>query len=345
MTVAALQAINNLFRSRGGPSSVIHVLPDEITRNYTTLHSALPKGFNSKGIDAALLSVIGFPAFAVCDAKLVKRTRDEIVEKLGAKYGCKRFLRDGHQTIIFEGIECEWPLFFTCFILDGLFNENHDQVEYRSKLELLIIDSATLVNFGQFISDSISESDGGRSPKTPSSTGFATPASNSEGKLPEHIPLIPELHYVPHHLVEAEKQNNYSQARIANDNLPLVWANSLHTLWSLIYENLLSVSEDSNLQSMLNMYGLETQTIDQVHPITVSHPQGLKEVYTALGRNAKLGLPGRPKHPVGTLGTSRLYRELLFVRQYWEYPGRPKMVILLTHAMLGGLTGSRRFAS
>lgn len=75
-------------------------MPDEITRNYTTLHSALPRESNSKEIDAALLSVIGFPAFAVGDAKLVKRTRDEIVEKLGGKYGCKRFLRDGHQTVL-----------------------------------------------------------------------------------------------------------------------------------------------------------------------------------------------------------------------------------------------------
>lgn len=67
MTVAALQAINgiNLFGSRGGESSVIHVLPDEITRNYTTLHSALPRESYSKEVDAALLSVIGYPAFAV----------------------------------------------------------------------------------------------------------------------------------------------------------------------------------------------------------------------------------------------------------------------------------------
>ncbi|KAG0371137.1 hypothetical protein BGZ54_010111 [Gamsiella multidivaricata] len=421
MAVAALQAINgiNLFGSRGGPSSVIHVLPDEITRNYTTLHSALPRESNSKEIDAALLSVIGFPAFAVGDAKLVERTRNEIIEKLGGKYGCKRFLRDGHQTVlenttrlhydahelkIFEGIECEWPLFFTYFILDGLFSENEEQVEeYRAKLEPLIIDSATLVDFGQFITDSISDSEDGRGLKTPTSPGIATPGS--DGKLPEHMPLIPELYYVPNHLVEAEKKDNHSQARIANDNLPLVWANSLHTLGSLIYENLLSVAEidplgrrfnarkthandtvvqvvllaeDTNLQSMLNMYGLETQTMDQVHPITVSHPQGLKEVYGALGRNAKLGLSGRPKRPIGSLGTSRLYRveghlyaftphfmdneefyltsdndylisifeqELAFVRQYWHYPGRPTMTILLTHAMLGGLSKSRSFAS
>ncbi|KAF9173211.1 hypothetical protein BGX21_004454 [Mortierella sp. AD011] len=417
MAVAALQAINgiNLFGSRGGPSSVIHVLPDEITRNYTTLHSALPRESNSKEIDAALLSVIGFPAFAVGDAKLVERTRNEIIEKLGGKYGCKRFLRDGHQTVlentsrlhydaqelkIFEDIECEWPLFFTYFILDGLFSENESQVEeYRAKLEPLIIDSATLVDFGQFISDSVSESEDSRGPRTPSTPGFATPGS--DGKLPEHIPLIPELYYVPQHLVEAEKKDNHTQARVANDNLPLVWANSLHTLGNLIYENLLSVAEidplgrrfnarktrandtvvqivllaeDTNLQSMLNMYGLETQTMDQVHPITVSHPQGLKEVYGALGNNAKLGLSGRPKRPIGSLGTSRLYRvqghlyaftphfmdneefyltsdndylisifeqELAFVRQYWVNPGRPTMTILLTHAMLGGLSKSR----
>jgi len=64
------------------------------------LHSALPRESNSKEIDAALLSVIGFPAFAVGDAKLVKKTREEIIEKLGGKYGCKRFLRDGHQTVL-----------------------------------------------------------------------------------------------------------------------------------------------------------------------------------------------------------------------------------------------------
>lgn len=79
---------------------MIHVLLDEITRYYTTLHSALPRESNSKEIDAALLSVIGFPAFAVGDAKLVERTRNEIIKKLGGKYGCKRFLRDGHQTVL-----------------------------------------------------------------------------------------------------------------------------------------------------------------------------------------------------------------------------------------------------
>jgi hypothetical protein len=102
MAVAALQAINglNLFGARGGPSSVIHVMPDELTRNYTTLHSALPRESHSKEVDAAVLSVISFPAFAVADPKLISRTRTEIVKKLGGRFGFKRFLRDGHQTVV-----------------------------------------------------------------------------------------------------------------------------------------------------------------------------------------------------------------------------------------------------
>ncbi len=102
MAVAALQAINgvNLFGTRGGPASIIHVLPDEITRNYTTLHSALPRESHSKEIDAALMSVIGYPAFAVHDTRLIQRTRQDVIKKLCGTYGCKRFLRDGHQTVL-----------------------------------------------------------------------------------------------------------------------------------------------------------------------------------------------------------------------------------------------------
>jgi phosphorylase kinase alpha/beta subunit len=91
MATAALQAINglNLFGARGGPASVVHVLPDEIIRNYTTLHASLPRESYSKEIDAALLSVISFPAFAMHDQEVVERTRSEIVKKLGGVYGCK----------------------------------------------------------------------------------------------------------------------------------------------------------------------------------------------------------------------------------------------------------------
>lgn len=58
----------------------------------------LPRESNSKEIDSGLLSIIGFPAFAVDDPFLIQSTRDTILGKLGGRYGCKRFLRDGYRT-------------------------------------------------------------------------------------------------------------------------------------------------------------------------------------------------------------------------------------------------------
>jgi phosphorylase kinase alpha/beta subunit len=103
------------------------------------LESLLPRESGSKEVDAAVLSVISYPAFAVENADLVERTRHKIVDKLQGRYGCKRFLRDGHQVVIEDTtrlhyepqscsslsiMECEWPLFFTYLYLDALFR--HD---------------------------------------------------------------------------------------------------------------------------------------------------------------------------------------------------------------------------
>ncbi|KAJ1976951.1 hypothetical protein H4R35_002493, partial [Dimargaris xerosporica] len=344
IVVAALQAIHgiNLFGPRGGPSSVIHVLPDELTRNYMILHSALPRESFSKEIDAALLAVIGYPAYAVADETVIERTRQEIKSKLQGRYGCKRFLRDGHQAVlednsrlhydprelqIFENIECEWPLFFTYFILDGLFRGDHAMVEeYREALAPLLVDSTTLTDFQEFTS------------ATPPMNTKTPPrmSPKSPGIIRDKFHLIPELYYVPHDAVEAEKAKPHSQHRLPNDNVPLVWANSLFMLGNLINENLVSaaevdplgrrfyrrrmvdgsntvvqialLSEDEALQSKLATFGLQTQTIDQLGSITVCPPNALQEVYVTLGMNEKLGLSGRPPRPVGTLSTCRLYR-------------------------------------
>ncbi len=80
-------------------------------------------------------SIVGYPAFAVDDPALAAaHPRAVIVDKLQGRYGCKRFLRDGHQTVLedharlhyepgelgnFEHIESEWPLFFTYLLLDA----------------------------------------------------------------------------------------------------------------------------------------------------------------------------------------------------------------------------------
>ncbi len=367
MAKAALEAINglNMFGVHGSQASVIHVLPDEIARARITLESLLPRESGSKEIDAALLSIISFPAFAVEDLQLRNRTFNEIITKLAGKYGCKRFLRDGHQTVLedsyrlhyepwelkqFEHIECEWPLFFTYLVLDGLFRGDQEQVKnYQELLESLLI-----------------EQDGLR--------------------------LLPELYYVPAENVEAEKLAPQTQSRLPNENIPLVWAQSLYLLSQMLSEDLLAVgdidplgrhlcvgkqrealiqiallAEDEDLQVKLEVRGIETQTPSQLEPIQVRKAGELSTIYTQIGHNNKLGLTGRPVRRLRSLTTSRIFRiqgetivflpsfldseqfyltidyhflvdqirsELAYIQKYWSDLGRPTLTLMLTHTML-----------
>ncbi len=238
MAKAALEAINglDLFGVRGSQASVIHVLPDEIARARITLESLLPRESGSKEIDAALLSIISFPAFAVEDEKLRDRTFNDIIHKLQGKYGCKRFLRDGHQTVLedtqrlhyepwelkqFEHIECEWPLFFTYLLLDGLFRNDKEQAKYYQELlESLLV-----------------ERDG--------------------------LHLLPELYYVAEENIEAEKLSPQSQPRLPNENVPLVWAQSLYFLGQMISEGLLAVGDIDPLGRHLSV-GKNRESLVQI---------------------------------------------------------------------------------
>ncbi|MEG5161109.1 glycoside hydrolase family 15 protein [Microcoleus sp. AT3-A2] len=367
MAKAALEAINglDLFGIKGSQASVIHVLPDEIARSRITLESLLPRESSSKEVDAALLSVISFPAFAVEDRELIERTRNKIIDKLQGKYGCKRFLRDGHQTVLedadrlhyeptelrqFEHIECEWPLFFTYLLLDGIFQGNQAQVQdYQQRLESLAVDRSGL-------------------------------------------PLLPELYYVPAENIEAEKLNPSSQQRLPNENIPLVWAQSLYFLGQLLNEGLIAVgdidplgrhlsvgphreplvqiallAEDEDLQAELATNGIAAQTPKQVEPIQVRQTKELSAIYTQIGRNDPLGLTGRPVRRLRSLTTSRVFKireeaivflpsflnrqefyltldyhflvaqiksEIAHIHSHWYQLGRPTVTLMLTHTML-----------
>jgi phosphorylase kinase alpha/beta subunit len=367
MAKAALEAMSglNLFGMKGGESSVIRVLPDEVARCRMTLRSLLPRESMSKEVDAALLSVIGFPAFAVEDPELVERTRQKIVDRLQGNYGCIRFLRDGHQTVVedtsrlhyeptelgaFKNIECEWPLFFTYLALDGIFRGDQKQADfYLDKLAEVSV-----------------ERDG--------------------------IMLLPEVYFVPEGAIEAEKKEPKSQVRLPNDNVPLVWAQSLYYLAKMLNEGLLLLAdvdplnahrrvgyvrqatvqvallaEDEPLQLRLAAYNIATQTVSQVEPIQVRPARDLALAYTRLGQNEKLGLSGRPMRLMRSLTTSRVFGvrgrsmvflpafldeqkfyltldyhflvssikgELSYIHRHWRQLGRPVMTLLITHEML-----------
>lgn len=367
MAKAALEAINglDLFGVRGSQASVIHVLPDEIARSRITLESLLPRESSSKETDAALLSVIGFPAFAVEDAKAIERTKNGMIKKLEGRYGCKRFLRDGHQTLLedtsrlyyepwelqkFEHIECEWPLFFTYLVLNGLFLGNVEQAqEYQQRLESLLV-------------------------------------------WKDGIGLLPEVYYVSHEKIEAERQSPHSQQRLPNENVPLVWAQSLYFLGQLLSEGLIApgdidplgrhlcvgrhqdpvvqialLAEDEDLQAQLAAYGIASETPKQVEPVQVRQATELSTVYAQMGRSDPLGLTGRPVRRLRSLTTSRIFRigretivflpafldqqqfyltldyhflvaqiksELAYIQRHWGELGRPTMTLLLTHTMV-----------
>uniref|UniRef100_A0A8C8XYD1 Phosphorylase b kinase regulatory subunit n=1 Tax=Panthera leo TaxID=9689 RepID=A0A8C8XYD1_PANLE len=289
MAKAALEALDelDLFGVKGGPQSVIHVLADEVQHCQSILNSLLPRASTSKEVDASLLSVISFPAFAVEDSRLVELTKQEIITKLQGRYGCCRFLRDGYKTPkedpnrlyyepselkLFENIECEWPLFWTYFILDGVFSGNAEQVqEYREALETVLI----------------------------------------KGK--NGVPLLPELYSVPPDKVDEEYQNPHTVDRVPMGKLPHMWGQSLYILGSLMAEGFLApgeidplnrrfatvpkpdvvvqvsiLAETEEIKAILKDKGIDVETIAEVYPIRVQPARILSHIYSSLGKETGL---------------------------------------------------------
>jgi phosphorylase kinase alpha/beta subunit len=367
MALAALEAVNgfDLYGGQGDERSTVHVLPDEIARTEITLKSLLPRESNSKEVDAALLSVIGFPAFAVRNMDTLTQTQRNVVNKLQGAFGCKRFLLDGHQTVLedaermhyeadelrqFEHIESEWPLFFTYLLLNNLFLDKRAEAAfYRDALDRLSI-------------------------------------------VQDGLRLIPELYFVPRDKIEAERAQPGSQRREPNENLPLVWAQSLFILGKLIQDDLLLpadidplgrrlrlgrryhrpvqvavLAENAEVVELLERVGIRAERLEQVSPVCVAHPNRLMALFGVLGRNTKLGLSGRPPRQMRILTTSRLYAlggqrvvfipqqldrrdfylnldnvylsgklrsEIGFVHRYWRQPGMPLVTLWITQDML-----------
>ncbi|XP_027871019.1 phosphorylase b kinase regulatory subunit alpha, liver isoform isoform X2 [Xiphophorus couchianus] len=368
MAKAALEAIDelDLFGAHGGPKSVIHVLPDEVEHCQAILCSMLPRASTSKEIDAGLLSVISFPAFAVEDADLVAITKSEIISKLQGRYGCCRFIRDGYhcpkedpsrlhydpaELKLFENIECEWPVFWTYLILDGIFTGDHVQVqEYREALEGVLI----------------------------------------RGK--NGIKLLPELYALPLDKVEEEYSNPHSVDRMAMGQLPHMWGQSLYIVGCLLAEGFLApgeidplnrrfstnfkpdvvvqvcvLAESEAIKELLRDAGIAVQTISEVMPIRVMPARILSHIYVRLGNCRKLNLSGRPYRHIGVLGTSKFYEirnrsyiftpqfldqhhfylaldnqmivemlrtELAYLSSCWRMTGRPTLTFPITRSML-----------
>ena len=302
---AALEALEglDLYGPHGNGQCHLHIPHDAIVRLRRALSGLLPRESASKEVDAACLSVIGYPAWAVEDSALVERTRDKIRTELGGPYGYKRFRRDGHQTVVedhnrlhyereelaqFEHIECEWPLFLAYELITACCEERWSEAwSWRERLRKVAV-----------------EVDG--------------------------IELLPEVYLVPKASIEAERKQPGSQERIANDNVPLLWTQSLTWLSDLMLLGLLEpqqldpserrrsrslgapqvlvsfVPAREHIAAALEQSGL---AVSRPGPSNIASSQELGRRMAQVGANARLGLSGHPRLRMETMATARLYRQ------------------------------------
>uniref|UniRef100_A0A671Q9S3 Phosphorylase b kinase regulatory subunit n=1 Tax=Sinocyclocheilus anshuiensis TaxID=1608454 RepID=A0A671Q9S3_9TELE len=385
---AALEAINgfNLFGNQGCSWSVIFVDLDAHNRNRQTLCSLLPRESRSHNTDSALLPCISYPAFAVDDDALYSQTLDKIVRKLKGKYGVKRFLRDGYRTAnedknrrhykpaemkLFDGIECEFPLFFIYMMIDGVFRGNPAQVkEYQELLEAVIFQSSeghvVIPKYYYVPADFVEaeQKNHGSQKRFPSNSGrdgmlflWGQALYNIAKLLVDGLIRPKDIDPI-HRYVPRQDQRNVSmrysnQGPIEND----------------VVIHVALIAESQRLQVFLNTYGIQTQTPQQVEPIQIWPQNELVKAYRFLAINKKLGLSGRPERPVGCIGTCKIYRilgktvvcypivfdlsdfylsqdvmlliddiknALQFIKQYWKMPGRPLFLALIREDNIKG---------
>uniref|UniRef100_A0A8C3T9F4 Phosphorylase b kinase regulatory subunit n=1 Tax=Chelydra serpentina TaxID=8475 RepID=A0A8C3T9F4_CHESE len=362
MAKAALEALDelDLFGAKGGPQSVIHVLTDEVQHCQSILHSMLPRASTSKEIDASLLSVISYPAFAVEDSELVEITKQEIITKLqvSVSLGCSwpfqgelsstdpnRLYYEPAELKLFENIECEWPLFWTYFIIDGIFSGNVEQVGWGGH-----------VGWG-----------------------------GDHCRLPDITLFFFQ--------VDEEYVNPHTVDRVPMGKLPHMWGQSLYILGCLMAEGFLApgeidplnrrfatvpkpdvvvqvciLAETDGIKAILKKQGIEVETVADVYPIRVQPARILSHIYARLGRNKRMDLSGRPFRYMGVLGTSKLYdirkniftftpqfidqqqfylaldnkmivemlrTDLSYLCSRWRMTGRPTITFPISQTMLG----------
>ena len=145
----------------------------------------------------------------------------------------------------------------------------------------------------------------------------------------EEVELYPELYFVPEEAIEAERRQPGSQPRLANENVPLLWTQSLTWLADLLLAGLLLpedldpsqrrrstalgasevlvalVPEDAAISAALAQAGLPLSSPIGSPRVDSSRELGLR--MAAVGANDRLGISGHPRVRMETMATARLY--------------------------------------
>ncbi len=306
---AALETLDglDLFGPHGDGRGCLTIPHDAIVRLRRALRSLLPRESASKEVDSACLSVIGYPAWAVEDPALVARTRATIRSELGGPYGYKRFRRDGHQTVVEDVSRLHYER-------EELAAFEHLECEWPLFLAYELITACCEERWDE--------------------------ARHWRQRLQElsvtvdGAELLPELYLVPPEAIEAERRQPGSQRRVPNENVPLLWTQSLTWLSDLMLHGLVHpddldpsqrrrpallgadevlvalVPAEEGVAVALRAAGLPVSATPsaEARPLRVASSSELAQRMVAVGANPKLGLSGHPRVRMETMATARLYR-------------------------------------
>ena len=300
---AALEALEglDLYGPHGDGNATLVIPHDAIVRLRRALRGLLPRESASKEVDAACLAVIGYPAWAVEDPQLVERTRNKIRHELGGPYGYKRFKRDGHQTVVEDHTRLHYER-------EELAQFEHIECEWPLFWAYELITACCEERWAE--------------------ARQWRQRLAGVSVLVEGNALLPELYRVPAEALEAERRQPGSQPREANENVPLLWTQSLTWLADLLLAGLISpedldpsgrrqtaslgasdvlvalVPANADIAAALEAAGLPVAG----DAVPVASSSELARRMGKVGANGRLGLSGHPQVRMETMATARLYR-------------------------------------
>ncbi|MBM5804194.1 MAG: phosphorylase kinase [Cyanobacteria bacterium K_DeepCast_35m_m2_155] len=299
---AALEALEglDLYGPHGDGRATLVIPHDAIVRLRRALRGLLPRESASKEVDSACLAVIGYPAWAVEDPQLTERTRAKIRSELGGAYGYKRFHRDGHQTVVEDHTRLHYER-------EELAQFQHIECEWPLFWAYELITACCEERWAE------------ARQWRQRLAGVSVLAGCTA--------LLPELYRVPVQAIEAERRQPGSQPREANENVPLLWTQSLTWLADLLLAGLITpadldpserrhtislgadqvlvalVPANAGIAAALEHAGLPTAGT----ALTVASSAELAQRMARVGANGRLGLSGHPPVRMETMATARLY--------------------------------------
>ncbi|CAG03071.1 unnamed protein product, partial [Tetraodon nigroviridis] len=260
---------------------------------------------------------------------------------------------------LFDGIECEFPIFFIYMMIDG---------------------HAIIPKYYYVPADFVEaeQSKHGSQKRFPSNSGhdgniflWGQALYNLAKLLVDELISPKDIDPV-HRYVPRQDQRNVSMRYSNQALLQSLWQEPLVSRGPIENDVMIHVAliaESQRLQVFLNTYGIQTQTPQQVEPIQIWPQKELVKAYRFLAVNKKLGLSGRPERPVGCIGTCKIYRilgktvvcypivfdlsdfylsqdvmlliddiknALQFIKQCWKMQGRPLFLVLIREDNIKG---------